>query len=488
MSATLALDGTRARATPRPPLGLVLAVAWSGAALLARQLSVDGFVAVSAAGFAATIAWPYVRRDGRAFDTGDAMHLFVAYWALSLFARGLGLLTFVDSPYLRELGDAHSVRFRGLIGETFLYSGLGLAAVVAGTRSGLGERAGAALERALPALAAPWRASRLRSVALALAGVGLAAALARVRGLGGLAAAAANPLMSGTEGALGQWWLIALTEFAVVAFHVHLLGLLLRRDRAFAWHWALLGLALGVPLYLVSSSKFLLLRLLFLPWLYRHFVIRRVPLWGVAAAFAGFGALFPFFYAYRALGLLGLDAFTLARYLQTTDAPWLKLFNRSYGTDSFALILHRTGDTLPFLWGGSLTDLFTFWIPRALWAGKPDSFGLQFPAMYMPDMRWGALTYVTTSLPGELWLNFALPGVLAGGVLLGVVMRASLTLARRGPGGLLLHGYFFLTAIHLVEGCIASQLETHLTHLVPAAIAIALLAGPRAFAARRRDP
>jgi hypothetical protein len=198
----------------------------------------------------------------------------------------------------------------------------------------------------------------------------------------------------------------------------------------------------------------------------------------VGAAFAGFGALFPFFYAYRALGLLGLDAFTLARYLQTTDMPWLKLFNRSYGADSFMLILHRTGDTLPFLWGGSLADLFTFWIPRALWAAKPASFGLQFPALYMPDMQWGALTYVTTSLPGELYLNLGLPGVVAGGAALGVAMRASRVLAGRSPAGLLLHGYAFLTAMHLVEGCIASQLETWLTHLVPSLLAIALLARP----------
>ncbi len=59
-----------------------------------------------------------------------------------------------------------------------------------------------------------------------------------------------------------------------------------------------------------------------------------------------------------ALGLLNLDSIGL--YLQTTETPLLKLFNRSHGGDSFALILHRTLDTLPLQWGHSLTDLFTF--------------------------------------------------------------------------------------------------------------------------------
>lgn len=471
-------------AAPAVPTELVALLAWAGAALLARPLSVDLFVWIATAGFAAVAVWPFVRRPAGAFDTGDVLYLFTLYYVLSLLARGVGLLTFVDSPYLRELGGPASARFRDLVGQAMLHAGLGLAAVVAGARSPLGERWARTLERRFGPVAAPWRPSRLPAVTLALGAVGLAAALARVRGLGGLASAAANPMMNGTEGALGQWWLIALTEFAVVAVHVHLLGLLLRGDRRFLLHYFVLGIGLGAPLYLVSSSKFLLLRLLFLPWLFRHFAVKPVPMAAVVGGFAGFGALFPFFYAYRAIGLLGLDAFTVARYLQTTETPWLKLFNRSYGADSFVLVLLRTGDTVPYRWGGSLADLATFWIPRALWAAKPPSFGLEFPATYMPDMHWGALTYATSSLPGELWLNFALPGVLVGGVVLGAAMRAGHVLARRGPGGLLVYGYAFLTAMHLVEGCIASQLETFLTHLVPSLLALWLLA-PHATETRR---
>ena len=51
---------------------------------------------------------------------------------------------------------------------------------------------------------------------------------------------------------------------------------------------------------------------------------------------------------------------------------------------------------------------------------------------------------------------------------------------------MLLYGYAFLTAMHLVEGCIASQLETAIMHLVPATLALLVLtrfARPTAVAA-----
>ncbi|HTR97344.1 MAG TPA: O-antigen polymerase [Candidatus Acidoferrales bacterium] len=465
----------------RVPTSLWVGAAWAAVALLLRELSVEAFLWASTLGFAVLAIRPFLRP--RSLDSGDVMLLFTLYYAMSLLVRGIGVLTWVDSPYLEELGDARSEHLRLLVAWSQFYSGLGLFAVQEGYRSGLAARWAASLEARLPALRSPWRSSRMLPVAVALVAVGVAGAALRVHSLGGFLSAAADPMSAGTDEALGHWWQIALTEFAVVGFHVHMLGLLLRRDRSFLAHYLVLGLGLCVPIYLVSSSKFLLLRTLFVPWLLRHFVVRRVPLGQILAAFAVFGLLFPVLYAYRALGIYNLDAVGL--YLQNSDMPLLRVFNRAYGTDSFVLILHRTGTELPFLWGRSLLDLVTFWIPRLLWPGKPDSFGLQFPALYMPDMRWGAMTYVTTSLPGELYLNFHVVGVLVGSALVGVLMRASRLLASRGPGGVLFYAYAYLTAVHLAEGCIASQLETFLTDLVPLLLALGFLVVSLRPAARR---
>lgn len=458
---------------PAVPAAFTLTLAFTALALLARAVSIDAFLGITTVGFTAATAWPIVRAARRGWDAGDVLPMFVLYYSLSLLLRGLADMTFLDSPYIRDLGDAQTAHVRDLLGWTFLYSALGLVAAVLGYDAPLGARWTAAIARAIPAVGRRWRTARLGKVTAAMIAIGTAGALVRVHGPAGFLRAASNPMATSGEDALGFWWLIAITEFAVVGVHAHLIGLLLRRDRRFFAHYLLLGLGLGVPIYLMSSSKFLLLRLLFLPWLYRHFLVRRVPIWRILGGFAVFGALFPFFYAYRALGILGLEG--VSAYLDNTDLPMLKMFTRSYGADSFMLIIHRTGHTLPFRFGGTFADFATFWIPRLLWPGKPVSFGLTFPVAYMPDVHWGSMTYVTASLPGELYMNFHAFGVVAGCALLGVAMRASRGLADLGPGGLLIYGYAFLTAMHLVEGCIASQMETFLTHLVPSVLALALV-------------
>lgn len=455
-------------ASPRTAIALV---AWVGACLFASAYWTDAFVWIAGAGFAWALARPFM--DGR-LDAFDVLPMFGLYYGLSLLLRGVGLLTFVDSPYLRELGNARTEHWRALVGWAFFYSAIGMHAAVAGYRSALARRWAETLVRGVPALTARWRGERIGPVVAALLLAGLAAATLRVGGPSGFLSAAANPMRTNTDGAIGYWWLIAATEFAIVGFHVHMLALLMRGDRTFLMQYFVLGLGLGIPLYLASSSKFVLLRIFLLPWMYRHFIVARLPMWRIVVGFAAFAALFPFFYAYRALGLQNLDS--VSTYIDRVDHPLLLMFNRSYGTDSLMLILHRTGVTLPFQWGASLTDLFTFWVPRLLWPAKPLSFGLLFPATYMPDMHWGNLTYASCSLPGELYLNFHVIGIVAGCAGLGAVMRATFTAAGRGPGALLVYGYAFLTAMHLVEGCIASQLETMITHLVPTAIALALLA------------
>jgi hypothetical protein len=464
---------TTPRALPGLPASVVGAIAWAAIAVLASAVWTDAFVWIAGLGLAWACARPFVDGFRRGFDAFDVLPMFTLYYALSLLLRGMGLLSFVDSPYLRELGDARTEQYRALVGWAFFYSAIGMQALYTGYHSSAARRWGASLVSRFPSLTRPWGTSALPFVVVALMVIGFGAATARVNGPAGFLTAASNPMKTNTEAAIGYWWLIAATEFALVGFHVHMLGLLMRRDPRFLLHYFVLGIGLGVPLYLASSSKFVLLRIFLLPWLYRHFVVKPLPMWKVVTSFAVFGALFPFFYAYRALGILRLDA--LQVYIAQVDNPLLLMFNRSYGTDSLMLIIHRTGVTLPFQWGHSLLDLFTFWVPRLLWPAKPLSFGLTFPASYMPDMHWGNMTYASCSLPGELYLNFHVFGVAAGCALLGMAMRAAYSIAHRGPGALLVYGYVFLTAMHLVEGCIASQLETAITHLVPTVIALAVL-------------
>lgn len=458
------------------PLRVLAVVAWVVVALALAPWATDAFVWWTGSGLALVALWPFARAWRHGFDPGDAMWCFLLYFVLAMLLRGMGVLSFVDSRNLRSLGDARSPSFRQLVGWVFFYSALGLVALNAAYHAPSARRwAKGYLERRT-LLSAPWRESRIVPVGLGLLGIGVIGVMLRLHSLGGFAIAASDPVTV-TEKAVGYYWTIALTEFAVVGYHVLVIGAMLRGDRRLPWIWLGLGLLLSGPLYLIASSKMLLIGVFFTPMLFWHFLRKPLRLAYVLGFFAGFALLFPLFYAYRSLGIAGLDG--VGDYIETVDAPLLLFYNRSYGADSFMRVLHATGQGLvPLQWGRSLQDLFVFFVPRAWWAAKPGSFGLGFPALYMPEVEWGSMSFVAPSLPGELFLNFHVAGVLAGFLLLGWVMRAAVTLARGGgPGAVLLYGYFFLAAGHLVEGGIATQIEFFLTSVVPALIALILLRG-----------
>ncbi len=470
------------------PVRVLAVAAWAVVALALAPWWTDAFVWWSGAGLALVALWPFARAWRRGLDPGDAAWYFLLYFLLAMLLRGIGVLTFVDSPYLRALGDARSPSFRQLVGWVFFYSTLGLAAMNAAYHAPSARRwAKGCLERhAL--LSAPWRRSRILPVGLGLIAIGGIGMLLRLDSLGGFANAAGDPVAATTEKAVGFFWTIALTEFAVVGYHVLVMGAMLRGDRRLPWIWLGLGLLVSGPVFLISGSKNVLIRVFFTPMLFWHFLRKPLRLGHVLGFFIGFALLFPVFYAYRSLGIAGLDG--VGQYLGAMETPLLVAYNRAYDADSFMRILHATGEGLvPFQWGRSLEELFTFFIPRAWWAAKPESFGLVFARLYMPDVNLGPMTYVSPSLPGVLFLNFHVFGVLAGFLLLGWGLRAGISLARGGGvGAVLLYGYLFLGAVQLVEGSIPASIVHTLSRIVPALIALVLLSGSRAPGTSRAEP
>lgn len=467
---------------PRLPAAAAALLAGGVLCLAASQLSADAWVLASAACFLAALLWPLLTRR-IPIDTGNPLVFFLAYFAFAMLLRGLGLLTFVDSPYLRELGGPGSATFRRLVGDVFFWCAALLVCLYAGWHARAGERLSRALLTRMPGLAAPWRPERLPLAIALLLVIGAAGALGRLHVMGGFTAVTGDLVGAGTDQALGRWWLIALTEFAVVGFHLWAVSRFIRQGAAATRTVVLASLCFALPLFVVTSSKYVIIRIVFLTLFWRHFLVRPLPVRTLMLVFAGFGLLFPLFYAYRAVGLVGFDA--VRGYLETTDAPLLKIFHRAYDADSFMLVLHRAGREVPLEWGGTLMDMLWFWIPRALWEAKPMSFGLTFAQHYMPDFHFAVMTYMSPSLPGELWANFAWPGVLAGGMGMGVLLRAFYEAVRRGgPSMLILHGFWFLTAVHLVEGSIASQFTHLATEVVPLLAATWLLTTSRSHQAQ----
>lgn len=482
-TATLPAHGTRGMAPP-PTLFPLLTVTWAVATLVTSQLSPEGFTWLSGFGLLGLGLAAFAGGRGNRIDPAEAFYFFVLYYLFGFLLRGVGLLGGMDSPYLRSIGDAHSPYFLTLLGWTFFFAALALLPLYAGYRWRAIDRWVDTRLARRRGLAAPWRTGRTTRVGVTLMALGLAGALLRLRGLGGLAATLDDPVAAGTTEAVGKFWTIALTECAVVGYHVIVLGWCLRGGRGIARKAFAFGLLLAGTLYVATSSKFLILRVLVPPILYLSILRGGLRFSHLVAMFGVFGALFPLFYAYRALGLYRMA--DVGSYLATTDTPWLKLYNRSYDADSFMIILHRLNEGQGLLWGRSLIELGSFFVPRAWWPDKPASFGLTFPARFMPDTDFGGMTYVTPSLPGELYADFHLPGMLLGFLAIGLCLRGAWRFARAGsPGALLVYGYVFLTAIHLVEGSIASQIETLLMGLVPAWFAHrALRAVPRRAAPR----
>jgi hypothetical protein len=106
---------------------------------------------------------------------------------------------------------------------------------------------------------------------------------------------------------------------------------------------------------------------------------------------------------------------------ETADAP---TFLAAYSTyEAYVQIVQMVPGSIAYQWGASIWNSLTVWIPREYWASKPAGLG---------DQLTMALTGVPTSAverygpgntaptaPGELYLNFGLPGLLIGMFLLG---------------------------------------------------------------------
>jgi hypothetical protein len=123
----------------------------------------------------------------------------------------------------------------------------------------------------------------------------------------------------------------------------------------------------------------------------------------------------------------GLPAAALA-----TASNWQWAFEASgrfMGADSMAVIVSaiQSGDQ-SFLRGETLKLIPVAFIPRALWPGKPDiALG-----MYYTDNWWRGVRQVSEAgsgtqgtafcLPGELYMNFGVPGVLIGMFLVGLTI------------------------------------------------------------------
>ncbi len=243
------------------------------------------------------------------------------------------------------------------------------------------------------------------------------------------------------SGAAGTAAFDLLAQFPITA--IILLGLVYMRSRSRS---ALLLMLVLIPITMFfgffTGSKGRFLEPLIMLGLAYVVVERRVrPSW-LLAGFAAVVLFYPAAEFYRNVLTEGLrrgaadmvrDPAGVLRNIAEFAAgygvrEWLvdgfsATLNRFDGLGILALIMQITPEHVPYQGGWTIGYIFLFWIPRAIWEGKPSiTIGQWIQETY--TIGAGATeTSVGCTWFGELYLNFGWLGIVLGMILLGVVFR-----------------------------------------------------------------
>ncbi len=96
--------------------------------------------------------------------------------------------------------------------------------------------------------------------------------------------------------------------------------------------------------------------------------------------------------------------------------------NRFNSLSVTAVIMRDTPDRVPYQHGWSIGNVFIAYIPRILWAGKPDlGLGQWITTNYGPGPHIRSAT--APSWIGEFYLNFSYAGIVVGMICMGIFIR-----------------------------------------------------------------
>jgi len=425
-----------------------------------------GVVLVCAVCFA--VIWP-LRVSAGGFDIANVLTMFVAYYFLMFglygFMNAFGLSHFLGVTY-----DPTEDSPANLSSLASVYAAAMLFSVYAGylwsRRSGRGARkpddpGHATDEEPLHKL----RIAALLAIIASYLGIGLF-----IFFVGGSSVIGQDPSEIATTGSHGLYWAQALIWSNHWAVIVNFLSYMLLKKLKY-----LALTALSLPLFLLefllSGSKSAILFPVMGFLIVRHYCYQRLNWKTLVALALVVAGVFAAGYAYRATGAEA-SAFGegVSGYYQDPLLLMQTMVGRFYGTDSFAIVLDSVRSGHPLLLGGSLSDLWTWYIPRWLWPGKPLSYSLVFGEEYMPGAGGAGDVFYSPSLPGELYLNFGALGLPVGGFACGLFLRLIYRrLIEPGPhrlASVILYSVIAPLAASMSGGPISVILEFIMTRLI----------------------
>ncbi len=148
---------------------------------------------------------------------------------------------------------------------------------------------------------------------------------------------------------------------------------------------------------------------------------------------------------------------------------------RFEGTEVLGIILKRTGRTVSYDEGASLSDAVTMLIPRDIWPEKPYSAGFRVERLFLDSVAGGELaSSPSPTLPGELYWNFGWLGIVLGMSFLGFAAARinSYFRERATSSALLIYIGLFFWFLGISDGGIGGELINLLGYLIPAALAV----------------
>ncbi len=241
--------------------------------------------------------------------------------------------------------------------------------------------------------------------------------------------------------------------------------------------WWAYTTVVAVILFLISPRAILVSFVISLLLVY-HLLIRRVPLSAL-----GVSALLAFLYSYLTnlwRGIMGgmRTASILAGIEELATRASLDGFVSFFGGQDlsdirlFVLIAQVYGHTLPLKYGETLLRILTQFIPRALWPAKPYDLGLEIMRLYNSN----SLSGIPPGFFPEMYMNFQVLGVLAGGLLLGVGMawlyRAWIIFPDMGAVGVVLYAVVAPKIILVTFGTFANVGSSTLITVAGAIVAL----------------
>lgn len=226
----------------------------------------------------------------------------------------------------------------------------------------------------------------------------------------------------------GVFWPFVMMWASLWSFGIFYIGYAHERKKMY-----LVALLFTLPTmlfeFLTGATKMAIILPVVCFLILRHYLVRKID-WKFIPKLASFTLLvFLIGYSYRGPGGVSEFRASLAEYGQNKTFILETFFGRFYGTDSFMVVLDATDEGYPLQWGKTMDDLLYFYVPRALWPDKPESYALTFGREFLgATSRAGeatakaGVTFFTPTLPGELYLNFGVVGLLAGGLLTGMLL------------------------------------------------------------------